>query len=99
MNINYEMNAILVYKQSVYTEMEFTDTILRSLTGALPQMFLTISGVARISSHKLEKSKSEGLQAFPHWMYYIGEFNQWVDGSTQVSPLFHSVSLNFYVLF
>jgi len=96
MNINYEMNAILVYKQSVYTEMEFTDTILGSVTGALPPMFLTISGIARISNHKLEKSKSEGLREFPHWMYYVGEFNQWVDGSIQVLPLLRCVLLNFH---
>jgi len=82
------MSAILVYKQSIYTEVDFTDTDLGSLTGALPQMFLTISGVARISSLKLQTSKSEALEQFPHWMYHVGEFIQWSNGKNHVlSPI------------
>ena len=78
------MSAVLVYRQAIYTEMDFTDTTFQSITGTLPWMFLNISGIIRISSRKLERSKSEGLQAFEHWMYHVGEFTQWIDGSTQV---------------
>ena len=81
------MHAALVYKQPAYTEMDFTDTSLNSITGALPHMFLTISGVARVSSSKLEKSKSEGLQPYPQWMYHVADFEQWLDGSNRVLPL------------
>jgi hypothetical protein len=81
------MNAALVYKQPAYTEVDFADTSLESITGALPHMFLTISGVARVSSHKLESSKLESFQPYPQWMYHVGEFEQWLDGSNRVLPL------------
>ena len=32
----------------------------------------------------MEKSESEGLRAYPHWMYHIGEFNQYMDGAIKV---------------
>jgi hypothetical protein len=78
------MSAVMAYKQCVYTEIDFNNTTLGSLTGALPQMFLTISGVAKVSSNRLEKSKSEGLHAFPNWKYHVVEFEQWINGNIQV---------------
>jgi hypothetical protein len=79
------MSAIVVYKQPIYTAVDFTsDTTLGSLTESLPQMFLTVSGVARISSHKLQQSKSEALEPFPNWKYHLGEFMQWFDGKNHV---------------
>lgn len=82
----------MVYKQPIYTAVDFTETTLSSLMEALPQMFLTVSGVARISSNKLQQSKSEGLQLFPNWKYHIGEFTQWMDGKDYVwSPILVSI--------
>lgn len=78
------MSAIVVYKQPIYTAVDFTETTLGSLTEALPPMFLTVSGVARISSHKLQQSQSEALQPFPNWKYHLGEFTQWFDGKNHV---------------
>jgi hypothetical protein len=78
------MHAISTYRQPAYTDVDFTETIFGSLTGALPRMFLTISGITRIVSRKMEKSESEGLRAFPHWMYHVGEFNQYIDGAIKV---------------
>jgi hypothetical protein len=85
-NINHQMSAVLVYKQPIYTEVDFTEMELGSATEALPHMFLTVSGVARIASQKLQQSKSEGLQPFPHWKYHVGEFTQWLDGQNHVFP-------------
>jgi hypothetical protein len=78
------MSAIVVYKQPIYTAIDFTDTTLGSLTEALPQMFLTISGVVRISSKKLQQSQSQLFQPFPNWKYHVGEFTQWLDGKDHV---------------
>jgi hypothetical protein len=78
------MQATATYRQSAYTDVDFSDTTFGTLQDALPPMFLTISGMVRIVSRKMEKSESEGLRAFPHWMYHIGEFNQYIDGSIKV---------------
>jgi hypothetical protein len=92
------MKAALVYKQPAYTEMDFTDTSLESVTGGLPRMFLTISGVARVSSFKLRKSSA--FEAYPHWMYHVGEFEQWLNGSNQLLPLYTFRSaINFSEIF
>ena len=78
------MHAISTYRQPAYTDVDFTDTTFGSLIDALPRMFLTISGIVRIISRKMEKSESDGLRAFPHWMYHVGEFNQYIDGAIKV---------------
>jgi hypothetical protein len=78
------MSAIVVYKQPIYMAVNFTETTLGSLTEALPQMFLTVSGVARITSKRLQQSQSEALLPFPSWKYHLGEFTQWIQGNNHV---------------
>jgi len=88
------MHAISTYRQPVYTDVDFTETIFGSLTDALSRMFLTISGMTRIISRKMEKSESEGLRAFPHWMYHVGEFSQYIDGTIKVITFLKDVVLS-----
>jgi hypothetical protein len=91
-NIDGQMSAIVVYKQPIYAAVDFAETTLGSLIEALPQMFLTISGVARISSKKLQQSHSEVFQPFLNWKYHVGEFTQWINGKNQVySPTLISI--------
>ena len=84
------MYAISTYLQPAYTEVDFGDTKLGSLQQELPPMFVTISGVARIVSRKMECSASDGLRPYPHWMYHIGEFEQYIDRTIKVFTSLYS---------
>lgn len=81
------MNATFIYRQNFYTEINVSDTIFRSLPQALPNMFLTIIGTARVMQPitVLTALKDD----FPSWKYFVGEFEQYIAGSKQVQILYN----------
>ena len=80
------MNAISVYRQNLYTEIDLSNTIFGSIVQALPNMFLTITGTARVTQSVTALSALKDL--FPTWKYFIGEFEQYIAGNKQVYYFF-----------
>lgn len=77
-----KLNATLIYRQNLYTEIDISHTIFGSLTQALPSMFLTIIGTARVTQ---PVTVSRVLKDhFPNWKYFTGEFEQFIAGSKRV---------------
>lgn len=85
--------AISTYLQPAYTEVDFEDTKFGSLPNALPPMFVTISGTARIVSRKMESSSSDCLQPYPDWKYLNAEFEQYI-ASERATKVFASLYSN-----
>ena len=73
------MNAIFIYRQLLYTEIDFSNTILGSLQQALPKMFLTMIGMAKVTQGITASSALK--DNFPSWKYFVGEFEQYIAGS------------------
>lgn len=72
------MQAISTYHQPLSTQIDMFDTIFKSLPQALPNMFLTLIGTARITQGitVLNALKDD----FPNWKYFLAEFEQYVQG-------------------
>src|SRR5439155_27331122 len=77
-----EMNAIFVYRQTIYTEIDISHTIFGSLPQALPNMFLTMIGMAKVTQGITISSALK--DNFPAWKYFVGEFQQYIAGSNRV---------------
>ena len=73
------MNAIFIYRQLIYTEIDFSNTIFESLSQALPKMFLIMVGTAKVTQGVTASSVLK--DNFPSWKYFIGEFEQYIAGS------------------
>ena len=78
----YQMNAIFVYHQTIYTEIDFSNTIFGSLLQALPNMFLTMIGTAKVTQGITISSALK--DNFPPWKYFVCEFQQYIAGSNRV---------------
>ena len=79
------MNAIFVYRQTIYTEIDISDTIFGSLPQALPNMFLTMMGTAKVTQAITISSALK--DNFPTWKYFVAEFQQYIAGSNRVCSL------------
>ena len=71
------MNTISVYHQGLYTEINLSNTIFESISQALPGMFLTIVGMAKVVQPI--KALSAIKDKFPNWKYFIREFEQYIN--------------------
>jgi hypothetical protein len=80
------MNATFVYRQNVYAEVHVSDT---ALLQALPNMFLTIIGRARVTQPITVLSALK--DDFPSWKYFTGEFEQYIAGNKRVRYLFVNI--------
>ena len=77
------MNAIFIYRQPIYTEIDLSNSIFGSLPQALPNMFLTMIGTTKVIQGITASSALK--DNFPSWKYFIGEFEQYIAGSKRVS--------------
>lgn len=76
------MNAIFVYRQGIYTDIDLSDTIIETPLHALPNMFLTIIGTAKVIQGITDSNALK--EDFPSWKYFVGEFEQFIAGREQV---------------
>lgn len=76
------MNAIFIYQQTLYTEIDFSNSIFGDLLKALPNMFLTVIGTAKVTQGITVSSAL--MEQFPSWKYFISEFEQYIAGSKKV---------------
>ena len=77
-----KMNVISVYRQEIYTELDLSNTIVQSIPQALPNMFLTIIGTAKVTQAITALSALK--DDFPTWKYFVGEFEQYIAGNKHV---------------
>jgi hypothetical protein len=71
------------------------NTVFKSIPQALPNMFLTIVGTAKVTqSIKVLNALKDD---FPNWKYFLGEFEQYAAGNRRVlSPLFLTLTIDFF---
>jgi len=79
------MNVIFVYRQKLYTEIDLSHSIFESLQQALPNMFLTITGTAKVTQTITNLNALN--DDFPTWKYFVEEFEQYMSGNKRVSVL------------
>lgn len=88
-----KMNAIFVYRQEIYTDVDLPHTLIETPPQALSNMFLTVIGNAKITQGITDLSALG--DNFPSWKYFVGEFQQYISGKQQASI---SLSLSFLQL-
>jgi hypothetical protein len=74
---------MFIYRQPIYTEIDLSNSIFGSLLQALPNMFLTMVGTAKVTQGITASSALK--EKFPSWKYFIGEFEQYIAGTKRVS--------------
>ena len=77
-----QMNAILVHRQGLYSEIDVSKTIYKSLSEALLNMFLTMIGTTKVTQGITDLSALK--DDFPDWKYFVGEFEQYIFPKKQV---------------
>ena len=76
------MNAIFIYRQALYTEIDLSNSIFGDILQALPNMFLTVIRTAKVIQGITVSSALK--ENFPSQKYFIGEFEQYIAGSKRV---------------
>ena len=76
------MNVILVHRQELYSEIDVSKTIYKSLSEALPNMFLTMIETTKVTQGITDLSALK--DDFPNWKYFVGEFEQYIFPKKQV---------------
>ena len=73
------MNAIFIYHQLIYTKIDLSNTIFRSLPSTLPNIFLTMIGTEKVIQGITASSALK--ENFPIWKYFMSEFDQYIAGN------------------
>ena len=69
----------------IYTKIDISNTIFESLSQALPNIFLTMIGTAKVIQGITISSALK--DNFPAWKYFVGEFQQYITRSNRVCSL------------
>lgn len=70
------MNAIFVYRQGIYTDIDLSHLNIDASQHVLSNMFLTVTGSAKITQGITALNAPQ--DDFPSWKYFIGEFQQYI---------------------